>query len=733
MRVAMEREPDMSPKVFDTSRRDFLQASLATGGGLLLAFNVPARFGSAMAASTVSFAPNAFIRIDASGKVAITVAYVEMGQGTYTSIPMLIAEELEVDLASVRVEHAPPDDKLYMNPLLGFQVTGGSSTIRAAFEPMRRAGATARTMLVTAAAKGWNVDAASCRAEKGEVIHVPSGRRKKYGDLTAAAAALPVPNDVSLKRPDQFRLIGTPAKRLDTPGKVNGAAMYGIDVKLPGMKVAALAISPAFGGRLRDLDDAAAKSVRGVRQIVRLDDAVAVVADHMGAARKGLAALKIQWDDGPNAKLATADIVRDMETASSTPGAIARQDGDFAKALAGAATKVEAVYQIPFLAHAAMEPMNCTVHVRKDSCEVWVGTQVITRAQQAAAKVTGLPLDKVTVHNHLLGGGFGRRLEIDGVIRAVQVAKQVDGPVKVIYTREEDIQHDMYRPYFFDRVSAGLDAQGNPSAWHHRITGSSIIARWAPPIFKNGLDPDTTDGAIDLPYAVPNVLVDYVRHEPPGIPTAFWRGVGPTHNIFVVESFMDELAAAARKDPVEYRRALLASNPRAKAVLDLASQKAGWGRALSPGAGRGVSVQTTWGTYMAQVAEVEVSQDGDVRVRRIVCAVDCGIVVNPDTVHAQIESAIVFGLSGALYGEITLKDGRVEQSNFSDYRVLRINETPAIEVHIVKSTEAPGGMGEPGTSCVMPALANAIFAATGKRIRKLPVANQAARSDGAPA
>jgi isoquinoline 1-oxidoreductase beta subunit len=710
------------------SRRGFAQAGLAVGGGLLLGVNLRAQIRGSPAGAKPRFTPDAFIRIDPSGQVTVIVSYVEMGQGTYTSIPMLVAEELEVPLQSVHVEHAPADDKLYANPFLGFQATGNSTAIRATWEPMRRAGATARTMLVQAAAQRWSVDPASCHARSGEVIHAASGRRLSYGALVASAAELPVPakESVTLKRVEDFKLIGTAAKRLDTPGKVNGSAVYGIDVKVPGMKIATLAISPAFGGRLRQLDDTAAKSVPGVRQIVRLDDAVAVVADHMWAAKKGLAALAIQWDDGPHGKLGMADIVADMAAASSRPGAVARRDGEFAKALAGAATKVEASYEVPFLAHAAMEPMNCTVHARKDSCEVWVGTQELTRAQEAAAQTAGLPLDKVTVHNHLIGGGFGRRLEIDGVIRAVQVAMQVDGPVKVIWSREEDIQHDMYRPYFYDRLAAGLDAAGMPVAWFHRITGSSILARWLPPGFKDGFDPETVDGAEKPPYALPNILVEYVRHEPPGIPTAFWRGVGPTHNIFMVESFIDELAAAAKKDPVAYRLALLAGDPRTRAVLELAAEKSGWGGPLPPRVGRGVSVQSVFGSHVAQVAEVEISEQGAVRVRRIVCAVDCGVVVNPDTVRAQMQGGIVFGIAGALYGEITLKGGRVAQTNFGDYRVLRINETPSIEVHLVSSTAPPGGIGEPGTSCVMPALTNAIFAATGKRIRKLPVANQAA-------
>jgi isoquinoline 1-oxidoreductase beta subunit len=621
----------------------------------------------------------------------------------------------------VQLEHAPPNEKLYANPLLGVQATGNSNAIRGAWKPLREAGATARTILVSAAAKRWNVDPASCRAQSGEVLHAPTGRRIKYGELAADAARMPVPDNVVLKRPEAFKLIGTPAKRLDTPAKVNGAAVYGIDVRPLGVKIATLAQSPVFGGRVKSVDDAAAKAIKGVRQIVRLDDAVAVVADHMGAAKKGLAALVIEWDEGPHAKLNTQEIVGELERATRSPGAVAQNIGDTDTAIAGAVTKIEATYQVPFLAHATMEPMNCTVHVRKDDCEVWVGSQVMARAHAAAAKTAGLPLDKVVVHNHLIGGGFGRRLEIDGVIRAVEIAKHVDGPVKVVWAREEDIQHDMYRPCFFDRISAGLDKKGMPIAWNHRFAGSSIIARWLPPGFNNGLDPDTTEGAIDLTYALPNMHVEYLRIEPPGIPTAFWRSVGPSHNVFVVESFMDELAAAARQDAVAYRLALLDKAPRAKAVLELAAEKAGWGQPLPDRVGRGVSVQFVFATYLAQIAEVEVSRDGAVRVRRVVCAVDCGTVVNPDTVRAQIQSAIIFGATAALYGEITLKDGRVEQTNFDTYQILRMNEAPAIEVHIVQSSEPPGGMGEAGTSAIAPAITNAIFAATSRRLRKLPI------------
>jgi isoquinoline 1-oxidoreductase subunit beta len=704
------------------SRRTFLQVSVASGGGLLLALGLPGFVGDALASEPAGFAPNAFLRIGRDASVTLIMPYVEMGQGTYTAVSMLIAEELEVDLKQVRLEHAPPNEKLYGNPALGgLQATGNSNAVRAAWGPMRQAGATARTMLVAAAAKRWNVDPASCRARSGEVLHAPTGRRAKYGDLAAEAARIPIPASVVLKRPADFELIGTPAKRLDTPAKVNGTAVYGIDARPPGVKIATLAQSPVFGGRVKTVNDSAAKAVKGVHQIVRLDDTVAVVADHMGAAKKGLAALAIEWDEGPNAMLDTRAIVRELEKATLKAGSVAQNIGDVDAVMGDGVTKVDAIYQVPFLAHATMEPMNCTVHVRNDGCEVWVGSQVLARAQAAAAQVTGLPPDKVVVHNHLLGGGFGRRLEIDGVIRAVQIALYVDGPVKVVWTREEDIQHDMYRPYFFDRISAGLDDKGMPVAWSHRFAGSSIIARWAPPLFNHGLDSDTTEGAIDLVYALPNLRVEYQRVEPPGIPTAFWRSVGPSHNVFVTESFMDELAAAAKQDPVSYRRALLDKTPRAKAVLELAAEKAGWGQALPEGMGRGVSVQHAFETYMAQVAEVEVSKDGVVRVRRVVCAVDCGSVVNPDTVQAQVQGAVVFGISAALSGEITVKDGRVEQANFDTYQVLRMNEAPTIEVHIVQSTEPPGGMGEPGTSAVVPAVTNAIFAATGKRLRKLPV------------
>ena len=704
------------------SRREFVSVLTAAGGSLLLGYRVGEGQRVASVASAPGFAPNAFIRIAPDGSITLFMPQAEMGQGTHTSMSMLLAEELEVTPEQVRLEHAPPDDKLYANPLFGEQITGASSSIRMFYEPLRRAGATARAMLIAAAAASWNVHAASCRAREGVVTHTPTGRTLSYGALAAKAATVPVPDKIALKDPKDFTLIGTPAKRPDTPSKVNGTAQYGIDVRLPGMLIATVAASPVLGGKVAGLDDEKAKAVPGVRQIVQLDDAVAVVADHMWAAKQGSAALEIRWEDGPNAKVSTADVVEGLAKASETAGVTARQDGDPASALAGAAKKVEAVYESPFLAHATMEPMNCTVHVRRDGCEVWTGSQVLTRARAAVAKVTGLPLEKVVVHNHFLGGGFGRRLEVDYVTQAARIAKQVDAPVKVVWTREEDVQHDVYRPYYYDRFAAGLDAHGKPVAWSHRIVGPSIMARFLPPGFKDGIDIDAVDGAVQLLYDIPAIQIEYVRHEEPVLNTGFWRGVGVTHNNFVVESFIDELAAVSKQDPVAFRRALLRKSPRALTVLELAAKEAGWGKPVPRGRGRGVALLfSSWGTYLAQVAEVEVTGSSDVRVRRIVCAVDCGQVVNPDIVKAQIESGVVYGISGALWGEVTLNNGRVEQSNFNNYRVLRMNETPPIDVRLVRKSEAPGGIGEPGTSVTAAALANAVYAATGKRLRKLPL------------
>lgn len=720
MKVALiESEGAASP-----SRRSFLvfTATTALGGGLLLGVGLPARSEVRDALTTdAPFAPNAFLRIDRAGKVTFVMPVIEMGQGTYTSLPMLIAEELEVDVDKVAIEHSPPDDKVYVNPLIGAQLTGGSTAVRGTYVPLRQAGATARVMLVTAAARRWKVDASTCRAHNGSVVHGPTGRTLGYGSLADAAAKLPVPENVALKSPADFKLIGTPHRRLDTAGKVDGSARFGIDSRPLGMKFALVAASPVFGGKLVSVDEAKARAVPGVTQVVRLDDAVAIVAIHTWAAKQGLAAAAPQWDDGPNAKLSSADIVAQLAVASAKAGAIARYEGDADGAIARAAQKVEAIYEQPFLAHAAMEPMNCTVHMTKTGCDLWLGTQIPGLTQAAVMKATGFAREQVRLHNHLLGGGFGRRLEYDGTIRAVQIARRVEGPVQVIWTREEDIQHDMYRPYYYDRFSAGLDGQGNAVAWSHRITGSSIAARYFPAWIKDGVDPDAVDASANMPYGIADIRVDWVAHEPPGVPTAFWRGVGVTRGTFAVESFVDELAARAKKDPLAYRLALLEKSPRARNVLTIAAARSGWNRPLPAGRGRGVALCTGFGSFIAQVVEISVDADGTVKPAHVWCVVDCGIAVNPDTIRAQMESGIVFGLSAALHGEITIKDGRVEQTNFGDYRVLRINEVPQIDVDLVKSAEAPGGIGEPGTSCLMPALTNAIFAASGKRIRKLPV------------
>jgi isoquinoline 1-oxidoreductase beta subunit len=728
------------------SRRRFMQIGATAGGGLLFGFSLfgcskeddrkapPSEQAVGQASTEHSdtapgLARDAFIRIDRSGLVTLIIHKVEMGQGTFTSMPMLLAEELGADLSKVKLEQAPANNELYADPLLGGQVTGGSTSVRGAWKPLREAGAMVRSVLVSAAARQWDVDTADLQVVAGTVRHQASGRSAHFGELVDAASKMDLPKNVKLKDPEQFVLIGKAMKRLDSPAKVNGTAQFGIDARLPNMGIAAVAASPVTGGKLVAVDEQKAMAVKGVRQVLRLEGAVAVVADHFWAAKQGLAAAAPRFDDGPNAKVSLNGIVADMMKVSQGEGAVARNVGDALKALEEkGGRRIDAVYELPFLAHATMEPINCTVDLRADGCDLWVGTQVPALAQGAAAKTAGLPVEKVKVHNYYIGGGFGRRLEVDYVIQAVAFAKLAKGPVKFIWTREEDIQHDMYRPYYVDRLSARLDDKGRPAAWFHRVTGSSIMARFAPPAVKDGVDPDAVEGAADLQYAIPAMRVEYVRHEPPGVPTAFWRGVGPTHNVFVVESFIDELAQAARQDPVVFRRALLEKSPRTLGVLNLAAEKAGWGKPLAPIAGRkvgrGISTQFAFGSYMAQVAEVSVGPGGDVQVHRVVCAVDCGQAVNPDGIIAQMEGGIVFGASAALWNEITLANGRVQQSNFGDYRMMRINEAPVVEVHIVNSRDEPGGIGEPGTAGIAPALTNAVFAATGKRIRKLPIGEQ---------
>ncbi|MBP0111885.1 xanthine dehydrogenase family protein molybdopterin-binding subunit [Bradyrhizobium vignae] len=704
------------------SRRSLLTGGLA--GGFLLAFHLPLRAAinepvQPLDNTQGKFAPNAFIRIDETGRTVLIMPQVEMGQGTYTSISAVLAEELDADWSKVEVQHAPPNDKLYGNPTFGLQVTGNSNSIRAWWLPLRKAGATARAMLVQAAAAQWGVEPASCSASKGEVAHDASGRKLGYGELALAAQAQTPPKDVAIKDPKDFVLIGQPLKRLDTPDKVNGKALYGIDAILPGMKIAAIANCPVFGGKVGKVDDSAATKVAGVRKVVVLDDAVAVIGDHMWAAKKGLEALKIEWNEGSNAEISTKDIWDDLRKASQKDGAIARSDGDIAKALASG-DKFEAAYELPFLAHASMEPINATVHVKPDSCEIWTGTQIMTRVQSEAAKAAGLPVDKVIVNNHLLGGGFGRKLEPDMVVAAVKIAKQVDYPVKVVWTREEDIQHDVYRPVYRDQITASL-VDGKVSGWKYKVAGSAVLARWLPPAFQKGIDIDAVDAAVDAPYDFANFHVEYVRAEPLSVPTGFWRGVGPNNNVFAVECAMDELARKAGKDPIEFRKSMLTKNPRMLAVLDQVAEKSGWGQPLPPRVGRGVCVQPSFASFIATVVEAEIDDIGEITLRRVTSVVDTGIAVNPDTVKAQIEGGLIFGLTAALYGEITIDKGRVQQSNFHDYRMMRINETPKIEVIVVKSGEAPGGIGEAGVNAGPPALRNAIYAATGVALRRLPI------------
>jgi isoquinoline 1-oxidoreductase beta subunit len=703
------------------SRRTVLQTGFA--GVFVLAFNLPARAVNEPEqppdSTAGKFAPNAFIRIDRAGKTTLVMPQVEMGQGVYTAIAMILAEELDADFGQVTLEHAPPSDKLYGNPIFGIQATGNSNSIRAFWKPLRVAGAAARAMLVQAAATQWQVDPASCSAANSVVSHPASGRTIGYGDLVDAASALPAPQNPSLKDPKDFKLIGKPLKRLDTPNKTDGKVIYGIDAMLPGMKFATLAQSPVFGGKVAHVDDSAATKIPGVQKVVVLDDLVAVVGDHFWAAKTGLDALVITWDEGANAKINSSDIWDDLRAASKKDGAVAKSVGDVAKGLSQG-DRYEGEYELPFLAHTTMEPMNCTVHLTPGACEIWTGTQVMTRVQEYAAKAANLPLDNVTVHNHYLGGGFGRRLEADMVTSAVRIAKQVDTPIKVVWTREEDVQHDIYRPAYRDVISASLSG-GKIVAWKYRVAGSSIMARWFPAGFANGVDIDAVDSAIDQPYDIPNLQVEYVRAEPPAVPTGFWRGVGPNNNVFAIECFIDELARKAGMDPVAFRRGMLGNNPRLKAAVDLVAEKSGWGQPLPARTGRGVSVMPSFASFIATVVEAEVDEAGEVHLRRVTSAVDTGIAVNPDTIVAQLQGGLIFGLTAALYGEVTIANGRVLQSNFNDYRMLRIDQVPNIEVHVIKSGEDPGGIGETGATAGPPALRNAIYAATGIALRRLPI------------
>jgi len=702
------------------SRRSLLGGGLA--GGFLLAFHLPTYGASepAQGGKKGKFAPNAFIRIDPAGRTTLVMPQVEMGQGVYTSVAMILAEELDADYQQVVLEHAPPNDKLYGNPVFGIQVTGNSNSIRAFWKPLREAGAAARAMLIQAAAQRWKVDPASCTAADGQVRHIGSGRKAGFGTLVGAASKLAAPKDPPLKDPKNFTLIGKSLKRLDTAHKVDGGVVYGIDVMLPGMKFATLAASPVFGGKVGHVDPGPANRIPGVRKVVVLDDMVAVVGDHMWAAKQGLQALDISWNEGANAAVSSADIWQDLRKASEGSGAVAKNTGDVEKALSQG-EKYEAAYELPFLAHATMEPLNCTVQLKPDSCEIWLGTQVISRVQGTVAQLTGLPLEKVTVHNHLIGGGFGRRLEPDMALSAVRVAQHLDGePVKVVWTREEDIQHDVYRPAYRDTIAATLSG-GRVAALKYKVTGSSVIARWLPPAFQHGIDIDAIDCAVDMPYDIAHLHVEYVRAEPPAVPTGFWRGVGPNNNVFAIECFMDELARKAGKDPIAFRRAMLGKSPRLLAALDLVAEKSSWGQSLPARTGRGVSVQPAFGSFIATVVEAEVDAQGEVRLRRVTSAVDTGIAVNPDTIVAQLQGGLIFGLTAALYGEVTVKNGRVQQSNFNDYRMLRIDQVPPIEVYVIKSGEAPGGIGETGATAGPPALRNAIYAATGIALRRLPI------------
>src|SRR6266481_6060825 len=706
-------------------RREFIKTGAAIGGGLLVSLHapLPGRTSDALPAGEKDFALNAFVRIGADESVTVISAHSEMGQGIYTSLPMLLNEELQADWSKIRVEAAPVD-KVYNHPAFGMQITGGSTTSPAEWERYRKMGAVARTMLVEAAARQWNVEASSCRVDKGVVIHGATGRRATYGSLANAAAQLTAPADVPLKPAKEFTLIGKATRRLDTPSKTNGAAQFGLDVSVPGMLTAVVSRPPVFGGKVAKFDASETMKVPGVKAVKEVPSGVAVIAERFWPAKIGRDKLTVDWDLGPNAGLSTEQMLRDFTEMAKTPGTIAKKTGNPEAALKTAAKTITAEYDVPYLAHAMMEPLNCVVDLKADSCEIWTGTQFETVDRANAASVAGLPPEKVQIHTTLLGGGFGRRANpvSDFVVEAVHVAKVAKAPVKVVWTREDDLAGGWYRPMWHDRFTAGLDAQGNPIAWTHTIVGQSIMqgTLFEGFMVKDGVDGTSVEGAADLLYGIPNLQVDL--HSPKiGVPVQWWRSVGHSHTGFSVESFFDEVAHAGGKDPYELRRKLLANQPRMSAVLQLVAERAGWGKPLPPGRGRGIATHFSFDSYVAQVVEASVEKDGTVRVHRVVCAVDCGRTVNPDIVKAQMDGGIIFGLTAALKTEITIENGRVQQKNFHDYQMLRMFESPEIEVHIVPSELSPTGVGEPSVPPVAPALTNAIFAATGKRVRRLPI------------
>jgi isoquinoline 1-oxidoreductase beta subunit len=694
------------------TRRTFLKSSAAVGGSLIIGVSLPGGIRDALAATDSRI--NAWVRIGSDNSVTILCARSEMGQGVVMALPTLVAEELEVDLYKVKVEFAPPGEA-YINAMLGGQLTGGSTSVRDSWEKLRIAGAQARIMLTEAAAQKWGVSAADCMARNGSVTY--KNKKASYGSLADAASKLTPPKEVKLKDPSKWRYIGKPLKRLDTAGKITGKTEFGIDVKLPGMLYASLAQCPVIGGKVTAVDDAKAKAMPGVKHVVRITDGVAVVADSWWQAKQARDALNITWDEGPSKGLNSEMVFKGLADAMAKPGASIKKQGDVDGAMKTAAKTVNATYEMPFLSHSPLEPMNFTADVRKDSALLIGSIQFQELAMGMAAGITGLKPEQITVKTTFLGGGFGRRIDCDFFAQAVEISKAVGAPVKLVWTREDDMTHDFYRPASLTQMSAGLDASGKPTALSLKLSSPSVTARLIPPLVKDGVDPLMTE-AILVPYDIANQSVATVIHDT-GLRVGFLRSVSHALNVFANESFIDEMAAAAGKDPYEYRLALLDKQPRFKKVLQLAAEKAGWGKPLPKGRARGIGLMEGYETYMAQVVEVSIV-NGAIKVHRVVVATDLGMVVNPNIVQQQIESNIVFGLTALLYGNITLKDGRVQQTNFHDYKLLRMPETPKIEMHFVKSTEKPGGIGEPGMALLSPTVANAVFALTGKRLRKMP-------------